>query len=200
MNIGKIIKKKRAELNITQEELAKKLNVSRSTISNWEIERNFPDIQILVQISDCLDISLDTLLKGDPNIMESFKKDKLKHKRKIRILYIIAIIFMLLFLTMGFFYKKNSDILYENQIKSVSVNNDVVSIELNLPVYRSFSSYFLDKTDNIGEIVINTSIDLSMKNEHIVSIPIDSDFYADVTEIKIIGNDNKNLKTINLNN
>jgi len=104
MNIGKIIKKKRAELNITQEELAKKLNVSRSTISNWEIERNFPDIQILVQISDCLDISLDTLLKGDPNIMESFKKDKLKHKRKIRILYIIAIIFMLLFLTMGFFY------------------------------------------------------------------------------------------------
>lgn len=37
MKIGEQIKKRRQELNMTQEDLAQKLNVARSTISNWEI-------------------------------------------------------------------------------------------------------------------------------------------------------------------
>lgn len=39
MNLGEQIKKRRIELNITQEELANKLNVTRSAISNWETEK-----------------------------------------------------------------------------------------------------------------------------------------------------------------
>ncbi|WP_324186872.1 helix-turn-helix domain-containing protein [Enterococcus mundtii] len=44
MDFGKILKEKRHQAGITQEELAKRLNVSRSAISNWEIGRNYPDI------------------------------------------------------------------------------------------------------------------------------------------------------------
>ncbi|WP_314021738.1 helix-turn-helix transcriptional regulator [Mogibacterium diversum] len=40
MKIGTIIKEKRTKSGLTQEDLAKKLHVSRSTISNWEINRN----------------------------------------------------------------------------------------------------------------------------------------------------------------
>lgn len=50
MHIGKQIKEKRLELNMTQNELAEALNVSRSTVSNWEIERNYPDIQLIVSL------------------------------------------------------------------------------------------------------------------------------------------------------
>ena len=42
MNLNKQIKNYREEFNFSQEELAKKLFVSRQTISNWENERSYP--------------------------------------------------------------------------------------------------------------------------------------------------------------
>ena len=69
MNIGEQIKIRRIELDITQQELADRLCVSRSAISNWETNKNYPDLQIIVQISEELQISLDTLLKGDANVV-----------------------------------------------------------------------------------------------------------------------------------
>ena len=69
MNLGEQIKNRRKELNITQEELAKKLNVTRSAVSNWETEKNYPDLQTIVYISDELNISLDVLLKGDRKLV-----------------------------------------------------------------------------------------------------------------------------------
>ena len=44
MKTGERIKAKRTELGMTQEELAEKLHVSRSTVSNWEIDRNYSDL------------------------------------------------------------------------------------------------------------------------------------------------------------
>nr|WP_084683649.1 helix-turn-helix transcriptional regulator [Carnobacterium mobile] len=44
-------------MNITQEELAERLNVTRAAVSNWEVGRNYPDIQLLLKISDELNIS-----------------------------------------------------------------------------------------------------------------------------------------------
>lgn len=87
MNIGLIIKSKRAQMNITQEELAKLLHVSRATISNWETGRNYPDIETIVLISEVLEISLDQLLKGDLEMVKNMNKQiKLSKKRKIIIL------------------------------------------------------------------------------------------------------------------
>ena len=75
MNLGEQIKKRRIELNITQEELANKLNVTRSAVSNWETEKNYPDLQTIVNISDELNISLDALLKGDRKLIDKITKD-----------------------------------------------------------------------------------------------------------------------------
>ena len=47
MNIGNQIKKYREQLNISQEELADKIFVTRQTISNWENNKNYPDIKSL---------------------------------------------------------------------------------------------------------------------------------------------------------
>ena len=52
MELSKQIKKYRTETNLSQEELADKIYVSRQTISNWENEKNYPDIKSLVLMSE----------------------------------------------------------------------------------------------------------------------------------------------------
>lgn len=49
--IGRFIKTKRIEKNLTQQELANQLNVTDKTISNWETGRRLPDISLLVDLS-----------------------------------------------------------------------------------------------------------------------------------------------------
>lgn len=72
MELGKQIKKYRAEGNLSQEELADKVFVSRQTISNWENDKNYPDIKSLVLMSEVFRVSLDNLIKGD---VERMKKE-----------------------------------------------------------------------------------------------------------------------------
>ncbi|RHC11743.1 XRE family transcriptional regulator [Lachnospira eligens] len=63
MELSKQIKKYRTEANLSQEELADKIYVSRQTISNWENEKNYPDIKSLVLMSEVFQVSLDNLVK-----------------------------------------------------------------------------------------------------------------------------------------
>lgn len=72
MELGKQIKKYRAEINLSQEELADKIFVSRQTISNWENDKNYPDIKSLVLMSEVFQVSLDNLIKGD---LERMKRE-----------------------------------------------------------------------------------------------------------------------------
>ena len=74
MEIGKQIRKYRSELKLSQDELADKVYVTRQTISNWENDRNYPDIRSLVLLSNVFCISLDILVKGDLEQM----KDEIK--------------------------------------------------------------------------------------------------------------------------
>ena len=63
MNIGTKIKNARTSANLTQEQVAEALDVSRQTVSNWENEKTYPDIVSVIKMSDLYNISLDHLLK-----------------------------------------------------------------------------------------------------------------------------------------
>ena len=63
MNIGTKLRDTRTKLGFTQEQVAESLGVSRQSISNWENERNYPDIISVVKLSDLYNVSLDYLLK-----------------------------------------------------------------------------------------------------------------------------------------
>ncbi len=63
-DIGKNIKSLRLKRSITQEELAEKLFVTRQTVSNYEIGRTRPDIDMLMKISEVLDADMNELLYG----------------------------------------------------------------------------------------------------------------------------------------
>jgi len=126
MNIGNEIKTRRTELNLTQEDLAKKLNVSRTAISNWEQQRNYPDIELLVTISDVLDVSLDKLLRGDSKMVKELSLDY-KKKKKYRVIITISIVIILAFSILLLYIWKNtptifnSDDLVIESIKKVEI-------------------------------------------------------------------------------
>lgn len=65
MDIGKKIKKYREQSNISQDELALKVFVSRQTISNWETNKSYPDIKSLAMLSNIFQVSLDDFIKED---------------------------------------------------------------------------------------------------------------------------------------
>lgn len=54
----------RKQKGFSQEELAHRLNVSRQTISKWEVGESSPDMEKLIAISDLFEISLDELVLG----------------------------------------------------------------------------------------------------------------------------------------
>ena len=66
-DIGSKIQAARLEKNMTQEQVAGLLEVSRQTISNWENAKSYPDIVSVIKMSECYDVSLDYLLKGEQN-------------------------------------------------------------------------------------------------------------------------------------
>ncbi len=62
---GNIISRYRKQKNMTQEELAQKLHITSKAVSKWERGLSFPDISMLIPLSETLDVSLYDLLKGE---------------------------------------------------------------------------------------------------------------------------------------
>lgn len=62
VEIGKQLKKLREEQEISQQELADYLTISRQTISKWELGKSLPDIENVVRIADYFNISVDVLI------------------------------------------------------------------------------------------------------------------------------------------
>lgn len=84
-HIAKTISKYRKALGIKQTELAKQLNVAPSSISAWENNLNAPDIEILAELCDIFNISMDEMYGVDINIStDSINAEELQHIKKYR--------------------------------------------------------------------------------------------------------------------
>ena len=62
MELNNIILQKRKEKNMTQEQLAEKLNVARQTVSKWETGETIPDVDSLKKLASLLEFSIDAAL------------------------------------------------------------------------------------------------------------------------------------------
>jgi len=76
MLIGEILKEKRKEYQLTQEQVSEKIFVSRKTISNWETGKTTPDIESIIRLANLFDLSLDNLLLEGSDIVEKIKKQQ----------------------------------------------------------------------------------------------------------------------------
>ena len=93
MELGKQIKMHRQEARLSQEELANRVYVSRQTISNWENDKSYPDVNSLVLLSEIFQISLDNLIKGDIEVMKDvIQKEEIEKMNRYGKAYTIMLI------------------------------------------------------------------------------------------------------------
>ncbi|AXG40631.1 helix-turn-helix domain-containing protein (plasmid) [Enterococcus gilvus] len=94
MDIGEQIKEHRKHGGWTQKELAERLNVSDKTISSWETGRTYPELTLLVELSELFNVSLDSLLGGDVKVVKKIDKDvRLKKVYRTILIGMILVLF-----------------------------------------------------------------------------------------------------------
>lgn len=101
MTFGTRLKQARIKQNLTQQQLAEQLHVSRQTISGWENERTYPDIDALIALSDLFGLSLDDLIRGDHKLaadMQAKAQAATKAQRAYWVLLVAVAILMVLVL------------------------------------------------------------------------------------------------------
>lgn len=97
MELNAQIKKYRTELNLSQEQLAEKIYVTRQTVSNWENGKSYPDIHSLLLLSSLFKVSLDQLIKGDVETMkEMINEQEVKKFNHYSTIYTVHFVLMLL--------------------------------------------------------------------------------------------------------
>lgn len=126
MEIGSKLKKARLEKKLTQENVANLLNLSRSTISSWEVGRSYPDLDNLVAISDLYDVSLDILLREDAKMVKQLSLDT---KQKKRFKLIISLLLIVIISTAGYLFllEKSYQTGLEIPLNEIEISNITLS-------------------------------------------------------------------------
>ncbi len=176
MKIGKFISNSRKSKEITQEQLAEKLGVSKNAVSKWERGINLPDVSIMQELCNILEISLNELFAGEhlkekdttkqseKNILNILKSNSNKNK-KYKIL--ISILLIILLTILGKILLVRNGYLIDNNLK--------------------YSQIYIPKENNIkGNTDINS---FGKKN-------IDFDIGANKYGYAVFKNPNKALKRL----
>ena len=166
MNLGNKIMTLRKKNNLSQEDLAEKVGVTRQTISKWELEETTPDINQAKKLSMIFNISLDELVNNDVNsiLIEKVSNTERLAGIIIKILKvsgILLILFIVLMLTL--LIRFNND--------RVIVGKASVSCKLNSEEYLYEVEY------NKNYQVINAGGDAFIPNH------IDVEKYEDINQI-----------------
>lgn len=75
MYFGERLKKEREKRAWSQVELAEKIYVSRQSVSKWETGKNYPSIEVIINLSDLFNITIDELLRSDDKLTEKVIQD-----------------------------------------------------------------------------------------------------------------------------
>lgn len=70
MSYGETLQKLRKQKGWSQEELAEKLELTRQTVSKWELEQSAPDLDYIIALSDLFQVSTDYLIRGEERTSE----------------------------------------------------------------------------------------------------------------------------------
>ena len=98
MELGNKILELRRKNNLSQEQLAEKLDVTRQTISKWELGETSPDIKQAKELSKIFKISLDELVDNDVKniIVEKVSNTEKLAGMVIKIIKFIGVVFLIL--------------------------------------------------------------------------------------------------------
>ena len=102
MNISERLFNLRKNKNLSQEELANILGVSRQTISKWETGESTPDFDKIIPLCEFYGITSDELLSGKKDIVEAKKEEKNEHPIVSQVCGIIALVGVISYLIISF--------------------------------------------------------------------------------------------------
>lgn len=94
MKISQMLKEKRAEYGLTQEQLSEQIFVSKKTISNWETGKTTPDIDSLIRLAKLFDLSLDELLLEGSDVVKDIKKKEKAYDNQRLFIVILTMLAM----------------------------------------------------------------------------------------------------------
>lgn len=79
VKIGRFIAQRRRQVNLTQMQLAEKLNITDRAVSKWETGKAMPDTSIMLPLCRILNISVNDLLSGEVVTMEHYNQELENH-------------------------------------------------------------------------------------------------------------------------
>ncbi|MGF9772955.1 helix-turn-helix transcriptional regulator [Priestia aryabhattai] len=75
MKLGEQLQRLREAQNMSREELAQQMNVSRQAVYKWENDKGYPDIQNLLKLSEIYETTIDELIKSDSTFQDKINID-----------------------------------------------------------------------------------------------------------------------------
>ena len=75
IKIGRFIAERRKKMNLTQMQLAEKLNITDRAVSKWERGKSLPDASIMLELCNTLEITVNDLLSGEVVTMDNYNKE-----------------------------------------------------------------------------------------------------------------------------
>lgn len=159
MDLGNRIANLRKKNNLSQEELADKIGVTRQTISKWELNNTTPDIMQAKKISEVFSISLDELTD---NNMDNILINKVNNTEKlaaltIKILKFIGVSLLIFFILIFIL----AIIMYKNKFKNRDYN---VIGKYSITCSLDNETYFYEVEYNKNFQVINAGGDAFIEN------------------------------------
>lgn len=147
MTLGEKILAIRKAHSLNQQQFAEKFHVTRQTVSNWENNKNYPDMLSLKMISDEYGVSFDELLKEDEAFIKSVDEAKKKmsvFKRALLIsIVILALVIVGLFVMLYIAFQPTTD--------GKRINSDTtIRMMVDLPdaIPSRAITFTTDKTSN----------------------------------------------------
>ena len=133
MEFNEKLQQLRKQKNLTQEQLAEQLFVSRTAISKWESGRGYPSIDSLKQIANYFSISIDELLSGERLITIAENENRTNLKNMGNMLFGVVDIFSFIMIILPLYPNKIDDYIY-----SVNLFNYTQTAVFNLVIMWSF--------------------------------------------------------------
>ena len=158
----KLIKLRKENL-LSQEELAEKLNVTRQTISKWELGQSKPDIEKLKEISSLFKVSIEQLT--DDNNTEINKKIKEKDNSKVaKIIITITVIAVVIIITLivAFVYQR----IFKTFDGFIDDTKDIMNSTIQ--TQKDMMNTFNDMRENVLEQQNNTKSNMDDQMEEMM--------------------------------
>lgn len=135
MEFNEKLRQLRKENEMTQEQLAEKLFVSRTAISKWESGKGYPNLESLKSISTLFSISIDDLLSGEELISLAAGENRVNMSKVFSLVYGILDIMTLAFLFLPLYSRQDSDMIRTvNLFANPDANAITWTIYILLPV------------------------------------------------------------------